>query len=235
MAARPTGGTAANRRRSLAVIVSKCKAAVGRRRSRGWSGFSGNCGHCFPPSSAAARFDWYTVPLFEFFHQNLFDQVRLLLPLEDEKATSSDDDCLPAGSGDRVDWAQRRATVDAAGGGQIWAAPSLPAEPPRRLRRPVCARALAPPDPSPRRRAFAGSTLSVSPLLLVKSSLLLLSGRCRRSLPPQASVAAPSLREPAPRGSPPSAPRGRRHGRSLSPLAAAAASTRREKDGIRYG
>ncbi len=21
------------------------------------------------------RFDWYTVPLFEFFHQNLFDQV----------------------------------------------------------------------------------------------------------------------------------------------------------------
>uniref|UniRef100_A0A0E0IJU5 Uncharacterized protein n=1 Tax=Oryza nivara TaxID=4536 RepID=A0A0E0IJU5_ORYNI len=74
MAARPTGGTAANRRRSLAVIVSKCKAAVGRRRSRGWSGFSGNCGHCFPPSSAAARFDWYTVPLFEFFHQNLFDQ-----------------------------------------------------------------------------------------------------------------------------------------------------------------
>uniref|UniRef100_A0A0E0B389 Uncharacterized protein n=1 Tax=Oryza glumipatula TaxID=40148 RepID=A0A0E0B389_9ORYZ len=55
MAARPTGGTAANRRRSLAVIVSKCKAAVGRRRSRGWSGFSGNRGHRFPPSSAAAR------------------------------------------------------------------------------------------------------------------------------------------------------------------------------------
>uniref|UniRef100_A0A0E0IJU7 Uncharacterized protein n=1 Tax=Oryza nivara TaxID=4536 RepID=A0A0E0IJU7_ORYNI len=241
MAARPTGGTAANRRRSLAVIVqgggrSPTKPRMVRvlRELRALLS-SVERGSKVRAQEIGRSFDWYTVPLFEFFHQNLFDQVRLLLPLEDEKATSSDDDCLPAGSGDRVDWAQRRATVDAAGGGQIWAAPSLPAEPPRRLRRPVCARALAPPDPSPRRRAFAGSTLSVSPLLLVKSSLLLLSGRCRRSLPPQASVAAPSLREPAPRGSPPSAPRGRRHGRSLSPLAAAAASTRREKDGIRYG
>uniref|UniRef100_A0A0E0IJU8 Uncharacterized protein n=1 Tax=Oryza nivara TaxID=4536 RepID=A0A0E0IJU8_ORYNI len=81
MAARPTGGTAANRRRSLAVIVqgggrSPTKPRMVRvlRELRALLS-SVERGSKVRAQEIGRSFDWYTVPLFEFFHQNLFDQV----------------------------------------------------------------------------------------------------------------------------------------------------------------